>query len=68
MSEPEYPKLDLAQIVLKAVALYTGRAVVGTEVYALQGNYLQVTIELREDDSVHVELSDPASGTSGQAA
>lgn len=56
---PFVPDLTLAQIIMVAVAKYTGREVVGAQVYALEGDYLQVTVSLGEDGRLSVDLADP---------
>ncbi|VDC28244.1 hypothetical protein [Pseudogemmobacter humi] len=58
MPSPDYPKLTLAQAIIKAIAEHTGRNVRGAEVYAFS-DYVSVTAALEEDGSVNVEFSDP---------
>lgn len=59
MNLPILQNLDLAQAILRVVEKWTGRPVVGTEVYALRGNFLQVTIELQDDEALRVTVADP---------
>lgn len=59
MNSPGYPKLNLAQAIIKTIADHTGREVRGTEIYAFS-DFLQVTVSMEEDGAMSVTFEDPS--------
>jgi hypothetical protein len=61
VSPPDFPPPNLAQAILETIARVTGRKVMSSQVYAFEGDSIEVACVLRDDGSLGVGFADPLS-------